>query len=65
MRNLNIDISKGIAIILMVIGHSSYPTELYKIIYSFHMPLFYLLSGYFMNKNSLTDTRSFILNKWK
>ena len=65
MRNSNIDIAKGIAIILMVMGHSSCPTELYKAIYSFHMPLFYILSGYFLNKDPLTDTRSFLLNKWK
>jgi fucose 4-O-acetylase-like acetyltransferase len=40
-------IAKGLAIILMVVGHSGCPTELRKFIYSFHMPLFFLLGGYF------------------
>lgn len=58
-RNLYIDIVKGIAIILVVYGHciEYYSTEylngnffysdlIHKIIYSFHMPLFMLVSGY-------------------
>ncbi|MBQ8939707.1 MAG: acyltransferase [Paludibacteraceae bacterium] len=49
----------------MVIGHSSCPNILYKLIYSFHMPLFFILSGYFLNQDSLTNTRSFVINKVK
>ena len=45
-----VDIARGIAIILVVIGHgiSEYETgftALEKIIYSFHMPLFFVISG--------------------
>lgn len=45
-----IDISKGIAIILVVLGHSiqSYGNDndvLFKCIYSFHMPAFFVVSG--------------------
>ncbi len=65
MRNRTIDISKGIAILLMVIGHSLCPEGLYKFIYSFHMPLFFILSGYFLKEDSLADTRSFVLKRWK
>ena len=47
-----IDIIKGLAIILVVIGHTSpNRTEIlpYKsIIYAFHMPLFFILSGIFV-----------------
>ena len=40
------DIAKGIGVILVVFGHmNTYPTILQKIIYSFHMPLFFLLAG--------------------
>lgn len=45
-------IAKGIAIILVVVGHfhpeisPTYWSEIRKIIYSFHMPLFFILSGY-------------------
>lgn len=39
---------KGIAIILMVVGHWSFlPSWGVKWIYSFHMPLFFILAGYF------------------
>jgi len=45
-------IAKGIGIILVVVGHfypetsPTYWSEIRKIIYSFHMPLFFILSGY-------------------
>lgn len=42
-----IDIAKGIAIILMIIGHTvTLGGYLRNWIFSFHMPLFFLLSGY-------------------
>ncbi len=41
-----IDIAKGIGIILVVIGHVSQNEFLNYFIYSFHMPLFFILSGY-------------------
>jgi len=41
-----IDMAKGIGILLVVFGHSSFPTpEVNQWISSFHMPLFFLLSG--------------------
>jgi len=40
-----IDIAKGIAIILMVVGHSSLPGVVGHWIFAFHMPLFFILSG--------------------
>ena len=60
-----IDIAKGIAIILVVIGHcipdaasstGISVTEyrwLHNIIYSFHMPLFFFLSGYMMVRQNM------------
>lgn len=44
-----IDIARGIAIIAMVIGHSAIPQTALKLIYSFHMPLFFVVSGLFYN----------------
>ena len=52
-RNTYYDKLKGLAIILVVIGHSiqsAYPSdfdnhELFRLIYSFHMPLFMFISG--------------------
>lgn len=41
-----IDMAKGIGILLVVFGHSSFPTAaMNQWISSFHMPLFFLLSG--------------------
>lgn len=42
-----IDMAKGIAIILVIIGHTvKFGSGTRNFIYSFHMPLFFLLSGY-------------------
>ena len=49
-----VDIAKGIAILLMVVGHVfSLPTPLKHAIYSFHMPLFFMMSGYFARKENV------------
>lgn len=53
--NKRIDILKGIAIVLVVLGHI-HPDDtpnlawnsLRSFLYSFHLPLFFILSGYFM-----------------
>jgi putative acyltransferase/acetyltransferase len=53
MRNIHIDLLKGFAIVLVVVGHSiqtltndDLENPLFKFIYAFHMPLFMFLSGY-------------------
>lgn len=40
-----IDIAKGLAIILMVVGHTAIPSRINNWIYSFHMPFFFFISG--------------------
>lgn len=51
----NIDIIKGVAIILMVLGHSGFPYS--SFVYLFHMAVFYIASGYLWNsRNSQTVT---------
>lgn len=59
-RNQLIDVAKGIAILLVLLGHSIqyasgasyyssgafYSNWFFKFIYSFHMPLFMVISGY-------------------
>ena len=57
-----LDIAKGLAIILMVVGHTSLPDLLSRFIWSFHMPLFFIASGYTTNWGYLSD---FITNKLK
>lgn len=60
-----IDTAKGIAIIAVVCGHYfQYFGErglFYNICYSFHMPLFFLLSGMFISNHS--SCKKFIENK--
>lgn len=42
-----IDIAKGIGILLMIVGHTFLNESLSrKLIFSFHMPLFFILAGY-------------------
>lgn len=46
-RILWLDIAKGIAIICTIIGHTvAFGSQIRNLIFSFHMPLFFLLSGY-------------------
>lgn len=46
----NIDAIKGLAILLVVVGHCiNSETLLHDIIYSFHMPLFFFVAGYLFN----------------
>lgn len=41
-----IDITKGIGIFLVMLGHTGLPEVFRAWIYSFHMPMFFLISGY-------------------
>jgi polysaccharide biosynthesis protein PslL len=54
-RNNIIDIAKGIGILLVVLGHNwivlNKPGELFRIIFSFHVPLFFFLSGIFLKES--------------
>jgi len=45
-----VDVSKGITILLMVAGHTSIPEPISKYIWSFHMPLFFFVSGVFYSE---------------
>lgn len=47
-----LDSLKGLAIILVVWGHLNIPLEAETIIYSFHMPLFFFISGYLFKNNN-------------
>lgn len=48
----SIDVARGIACALVVIGHvPSTPGIVHTWIYSFHMPLFYIISGMVLNTN--------------
>ena len=47
-----LDIARGIGILLVVLGHNDFEAIslfIHQVIYSFHIPLFFFLSGYFIN----------------
>src|SRR5471032_3071062 len=46
-RNPEIDLFRGLGILLVVLGHTAgLPEEVHRYVYSFHMPAFFFLSGY-------------------
>lgn len=59
-----LDVAKGIGIILVMIGHmtSSY---LYNWIYSFHIPLFFILSGICFKNTKYTSFLAFARQRIK
>jgi acyltransferase len=63
-RNKIIDIAKGIGIILVLLGHTALPTVLLNIIYAFHMPLFFFISGYLYNRDKYS-TNIYVVFKSK
>ena len=55
-RDLTIDIAKAIGILLMIIGHcQGLPYYFRNFIFSFHMPLFFIFSGYFYKPQRTKD----------
>ena len=78
-RNLFLDFVKAFAIILVVVGHNiqcgsgtNYLKEelffdniIFKYIYSFHMPLFMLISGYFFAYGINKEAKDIFINKFK
>lgn len=68
-RDAQIDVARGIAILLVLLGHSSYTLDdpINKIILAFHMPLFFFLSGLVAKPANMINTTGggYILKKIK
>lgn len=58
-----IDIAKGIGILLMVMGHTGFGGVFDKLIHTFHMPLFFFVSGYFYRPDKTKDFRQYLLRQ--
>lgn len=68
MRKEEYDIAKALGIFLVILGHmpSIVPENIRTWIYSFHMPLFYVISGYFSKDiNSRENFFKYIKRKWR
>lgn len=57
------DIAKALGIILVVIGHAD--SKFSNIIFLFHMPLFFFISGYFYNDKYSYNPKPLILKRLK
>lgn len=64
-RNQWMDIAKGITIILMVLGHTSIPDIASRFIWSFHMPLFFIASGWMTNWRKCSGFGEYLTKKAK
>lgn len=65
-RNLEIDVFRGLGILLVIMGHTAgLPAEVHRYVYSFHMPAFFFLSGYLFQIDKVRRSpRSFINGKF-
>lgn len=64
-RSDTVNMAKAVGIILMVIGHSGCPQWLHDLIYVFHMPLFFFLSGYCLKEHYLDQKLLFARKRMK
>lgn len=65
-REKSVDILKAMCLIFMVWGHCGFPGT--RFIYLFHMPLFFMASGYLFDKDVMTTRtalKKFFLRKMK
>lgn len=62
-----IDNLKALGILLVVVGHAGAPSLIGKIIYGFHMPLFFIISGFLFNGEKWISKgfKLFFINRWK
>lgn len=49
IRDTRIDALKGILIVLVVLGHSGNDV-IHNVVFLFHMPCFFMISGYFITE---------------
>lgn len=64
-RDITLDISKAICIILMVVGHAGCPKYLCDVVYLFHMPCFFFISGLLFNEKYFANLSFGITKKLK
>lgn len=62
-RECFVDIAKSIGIFLVVLGHTEINPDLKTFIYSFHMPLFFIISGFLLKTES--SFKEFFIKRFK
>lgn len=64
-RDKTIDFVKGFGMLLVLFAHINYIEPVHTIIYSFHMPLFFIVSGMLFNDKKHKKFKSFLLTRIK
>ena len=65
-RNEFFDVLKGIGILCVFYGHTAYWGTLpSRMVFSFHMPLFFLISGIFFDVGRIADFASLVKKIWR
>ena len=62
-RDESISISRAVAIILMVVAHAGIWKSVNHVFYTFHMPLFFIVSGMCFKRKYLTNAGLFLKRK--
>lgn len=62
-RNTYMDIAKGIGMLAVIVAHIGIGKAGNILLYSFHLPLFFIISGYFFKMED--DIKNFLLKKSK
>ena len=57
-----IDVARGIAMLCIILGHLGI-NEINRFVFTFHVPIFFVISGYFINENG--DLGDFVKKKIK
>lgn len=64
-RDKTIDFVKGFGMLLVLFAHINYIEPVHTIIYSFHMPLFFIVSGMLFNDKKHRQFKPFLLTRIK
>lgn len=60
-----VDYAKAFGIFLVVLGHAGFPESIRSVIYVFHIPLFFFLSGIFFKADKYTNYNVFLKKRFK
>lgn len=58
-----LDFARGAIIILLIFGHTEISRGVFRIIYSFHVSAFYVMSGYVFSVKKFASYREFLKHK--
>ena len=59
-----LDVAKGLGILLVIYAHVNYNSKALTLIYSFHMPLFFFISGMVFDRKKYGSFTEFLKRKW-